>query len=223
MSHRKTVLRAAAVAAVVMSAAQTAGAQAWNYPSFQQPRVTGREFNFALADGGNAGTTFAFQWREGISPGNQLSLDVGAADPDCVGCDSKFLVGGQFAHQLTTSNAQMPFDMLFTAGLNGAFGGGYTVFRVPVGVSIGHRFPLEGGMAITPYAHPRLSVDVCSDCGPNGDNDSNIGVDFDIGADFQFTPQFALRLSALFSGSDYLGNDDAFGLSLAWTPPGLRR
>jgi opacity protein-like surface antigen len=221
MSYRKTVLSAAAIGAVVMTAAHTAGAQAWNYPSFQQPRVTPREYNFGVADGGHAGTTFAFQWREGISADNQLSLDVGAADPDYSG--SKFLLGGQFAHQLTTSNAQMPFDMLFTAGLNGAFGDGYTVFRVPVGVSIGHRFPLEGGMAITPYAHPRMSVDVCSICGRDGGSDSNIGLDFDLGADFQFTPQFALRLSALFSGSDYLGKQDAFGLSLAWTAPGLRR
>ena len=222
MNHRTTThaLRAAAGAlALIVGSAAGAGAQAWNYPSFQQPVVTPREYNFGIADGGNAGTAFIFQWREGASARDQLSLDVGVADPNCRGCDNKFLIGGQFAHQLTTANAQMPFDMLFTVGANGAFGGGYTLARIPVGVSIGHRFPLEGGMALTPYAHPRLSLDFCSQCGDN----SNINLDFDIGASFDFSPQFSLRASALFNGSDYVWTDNAFGISLAWRPPGLRR
>ena len=52
------------------------------------------------------------------------------------------------------------------------------------------------------------------------------GIPFvDLGADFQFSPQFSLRFSALFSGSDYFfrNSGDAFGLSLAWRPPGLVR
>jgi len=185
-----TLLRAAAGAIALLAAgAASAGAQAWNYPSFQQPRVTPREYNFGLAD------------------------------PDCRDCDNVFLVGGQYAHQLTTSTAQMPFDMLFTASLNGAFGNGGSLIRVPVGVSIGHRFPLEGGMAITPYAHPRLSFDFCNDCNDNSD----VNLNFDIGANFDFSPQFSLRVSALFNGGDYaLGDDNAIGFSLAWRPPGLR-
>ena len=216
-----TLLRAAAGAIALLAAgAASAGAQAWNYPSFQQPRVTPREYNFGIADGGDAGTTFLFQWREGVSQRDQLSLDVGLADPNCNGCDSKFLIGGQFAHQLATSSAQMPFDMLFTVGANGAFGGGWSLVRIPVGVSVGHRFPLEGGMSITPYVHPRLSLDLCGNCG-TGDN-SNASLDFDVGGSFDFSPQFSVRASASFSGSDYLGNDNAFGFSLAWRPPGLR-
>ena len=207
-------------AAFVGPAAATAGAQAWNYPSFQQPRTIDREYNFAVSDGGaGTGTSFVFQWREGTTVGNQLSLDLGLADPDFTG--SKFLVGGQFAHQLILTSAQVPFDLLFTAGVNGAFGDG-SLLRIPVGVSIGRRFPLEGGLAITPYVHPRVAIDVCSSC----DRDrSSVGLDFDLGADFQFSPQFSLRFSALFSGSDYFFNNsgDAFGLSLAWRPPGLTR
>jgi hypothetical protein len=231
MNHRTTAahgersaaavaLRAAAGAlALLVAAAAGAGAQAWTYPSFQQPRVTPREYNFGIADGGAAGTSFLFQWREGVSQRDQLSLDVGLADPDCTDCDNVFLVGGQYAHQLTTSTAQMPFDMLFTASLNGAFGNGGSLIRVPVGVSIGHRFPLEGGMAITPYAHPRLSFDFCNDCNDNSD----VNLNFDIGANFDFSPQFSLRVSALFNGGDYaLGDDNAIGFSLAWRPPGLR-
>lgn len=222
MSIRTTFLTTTILTAVAFAgpAAATAGAQAWNYPSFQQPRTTDREYNFAVADGGdNTGTSFVFQWREGATQGNQLSLDVGLADPDFSG--NKFLIGGTFAHQLVLSNAQVPFDLLFTAGVNGAFGSG-SLLRIPVGVSVGRRFPLEGGLAITPYVHPRLAVDVCTSC----DRDrSTVGLDFDLGADFQFSPQFSLRFSALFSGSDYFfaNSGDAFGLSLAWRPPGLRR
>lgn len=212
-----TLLFAAAAAG---PAARPADAQAWNYPSFQQPRTIDREYNFAVADGGeHTGTSFVFQWREGLTTGNQLSLDVGLADPDFTG--NKVLLGGQFAHQLVVSTAQVPFDLLFTAGVNAAFGGG-SLLRIPVGVSIGRRFPLEGGLAITPFVHPRLALDVCSSC----DRDrSTVGLDFDLGADFQFSPQFSLRFSALFSGSDYFfqNSGDAFGLSLAWRPPGLVR
>ena len=221
MNYRTTALRAATLAALATSAASVAGAQAWDYPSFQQPRAVAREYNFGLADAGHAGTSVVFQWREGLSLGNQMSLDVGVADPDFG--DSKFLIGGQFAHQFATSTADMPFDILGTLGANGAFGGGSSLLRIPIGVSVGHRFPLEGGLAITPYVHPRICIDFCSSCGNNGGSDSDIGLDFDIGGDFEFSRQFSLRVSALFSGSDYLGKEDAFGVSLAWRPPGLRR
>ena len=223
MNIRRRIALTAAVplaVALVGPAAASAGAQAWNYPSFQPPRTVDREYNFALAYGGDdTGTSFLFQWREGMTLGNQLSLDVGLADPDFTG--NKFFVGGQFARQLVLLNAQVPFDLLFTAGANGAFGSGSLV-RIPVGVSVGRTFPLEGGLAITPYVHPRVAVDVCSSC----DRDrSSVGLDFDLGVDFRFSPQFSLRFSALFSGSDYFFEDsgDAFGLSLAWRPPGLVR
>ena len=75
-------VRVAALAMLVFCAPTIARAQAWAYPSFQQPRVTNREFNFAVADAGHAGTSLVFQWREGLTPRTQLSFDVGFADPD---------------------------------------------------------------------------------------------------------------------------------------------
>ena len=222
MQIRTSPLAGLLVAATLAGpAAATAGAQAWNYPSFQQPRTIEREYNFAIAaSDGYAGNTFLFQWREGMTQGNQLSFDFGLADPDVTG--TKLLLGGQFAHQLFVSSAQVPFDLLFTAGVNGAFGGG-SLLRIPIGVSVGRRFPLEGGLAITPYVHPRLALDVCSGC--ERASSSSVGLDFDIGADFAFSPQFSLRFSAVFSGSDYFvdKSDNGFGLSLAWRPPGLAR
>ena len=212
------------VAVPIIAAPGVGEAQAWAYPAFQPPRVINREFNFGVADAGDAGTTLVFQWREGLSPRTQLTGDLGFADPDAKG-NGKLLLGGQFAYLFTQANAEMPLDFLGTAGINFAFGDGGNILRIPFGVSVGHRFPLDEGFAITPYIHPRVSIDWCSDCGgtANDDSETDLGIDFDLGASFEVTKQLAFRVSALFGGSDTFGDSDGFGLSLAWTPPGLSK
>jgi hypothetical protein len=212
-----------AIAAVSLYPAR-AQAQAWAYPSFQPPRVTAREFNFAVADAGRAGTSLIFQWREGLTSRTQLGLDVGFADPDGEG-NGKLLLGGTIAGALTEASAELPLDFLLTGGVNFAVGDGSDLVRIPFGVSIGHRFPLEEGFAITPYVHPRISLDFCTDCsGPDGDDsETDLGIDFDLGANFEVTRNLAFRLSVMFGGSDSLGDHDGFGISLAWTPSALNR
>jgi len=198
------------------------GAQGWAYPSFQPPRVMNREFNFGVADAGDAGTSLIFQWREGLSSRSQLGFDVGFADPEEKG-NGKLVLAGQYGYLFTQSNAEMPLDFLGTAGVGFAFGDGGNLVRIPFGVSIGHRFPLDQGFAITPYVHPRVSIDVCSDCGSNNDSNTDLGIDFDIGANFEVTKQLSFRVSILFGGSDTFGDSDGFGLSLAWAPPALSK
>ena len=217
MSYCKSILTAVlATSAFAVLPISTVAAQAWNYPAFQRPTVARNELNFAVADGDAWGTSFIFQWRKGMAARSQLSLDAGFADPD-FGGDSYLVMGGQYGYQLTRANRDMPIDALLTFGLNGAFGDAVNFFRFPIGVSAGHRFPLEGQMAITPYVHPRMSFDMCSECGAGGGSDSEMGLNFDIGANFEFTPQMAVRFGAGFGGSDYF-DDGNFGLSLAWTP-----
>lgn len=205
-------------AAIVLLGAAKSGAQAWAYPSFQPPRITTRELNFGIADGGHAGTSLVFQWREHAAARSQFSLDVGLADPDQRGLDNVLFLGGQYALQLATSTPDVPLDFLLTAGANLAFGDN-TALRVPVGVSVGHRFPLEGSLALTPYVHPRLSLDFCGGC--SGD-ESQFGINFDVGANLEITRALALRAAAMFGGSDRFG-DTGIGFSLAWSPPGLSR
>ena len=212
MSLRNSSLRSLCVGAMLLVIGSPALAQSF-YPSFQQPRVVSREFNFAIADGDDV-TPLVFQWREGTSPGTQLSLDLGLADPDNDALETFFMAGGQYARMLTQARADMPLDMLLTVGLFGQFGNDITAIGVPVGVSVGHRFPLTGtSMAITPYIHPRVSLDYASF---NDESDTEVNIVFDIGGNLELTPQLALRLTALF------GDADAIGLSLAWTPRGLR-
>ncbi|MGQ0538518.1 MAG: hypothetical protein ACT4R6_06200, partial [Gemmatimonadaceae bacterium] len=190
---------------------QDAAAQAWSYPAFQTPRIVNREFNVGVADGGVAGVSAVFQWREQTGSRVQLSLDAGFADPDRTYSTTVF-AGGQLAYQLAFANAETPLDFLLTAGLNAAINK-QSLFRVPFGVVAGHRFPLEGDLAITPFVHPRVSFDLCGKCA----KESEIGLTFDLGASLEVTRSLALRASAFFGGSD-LFDDDGFGISLAWTP-----
>jgi hypothetical protein len=126
-------------------------------------------------------------------------------------------VGGQLAQQLATSTNETPLDFLLTAGVNMALNK-RSVFRIPVGIVVGHRFPLEGDLAITPFVHPRVSFDICGKCG----NNSELGLIFDLGGSLEITRNLSLRASAFFGGSD-LFDDDGFGVSIAWMPQALSR
>jgi hypothetical protein len=216
----RAVVLAAATLVAPLVAPLAAGAQVLNYPAFQPPQVVGREYAAGVADGEGI-TSVVFQWREGLSPVSQMSFDVGLADPGGEG-DVKFMLGGAYARQLTRASGDLPLDILFTGGAYVALTDP-TLFRVPVGVSLGHRFPLEGNLALTPYLHPRVSLDYCSECGPDGDGDTDLGVLFDLGADFEVSPRLSLRLAFTFGGEESFGGGNAVGFGLAWRPVGLRR
>ena len=225
MHIRSLRTRALIVGAVLtLGSAGSAGAQAWTYPSFQTPRVTTREFNFGLADADNAGSSFIFQWREGRNARTQLSLDAGLVETDFGADDETFLLlGAQLGRQLAVARQDMPFDVLMTAGVFGAFGDGGPFLSIPFGASAGRRFLIDGGMAITPYAHPRLAVTYCGECDA-GDGDMEIGLEIDLGLSFDITRNVALRLSGTFGNDDdYIVGDEAFGVSLAWTTGFVRR
>ena len=217
-------VRVALLATLVFCVPAVASAQAWAYPAFQPPRVMNREFNFAVADAGDAGTSLIFQWREGLTQRTQLSFDLGFADPDG-NSNGKLLFGGQFAGMLTEAKQELPLDFLLTGGLNFAVGDGSDLIRVPFGVSVGHRFPLDEGFAITPYVHPRLSLDICTDCSGRDldESSTDLGIDFDLGVNFEVTRSLSLRVSAQFGGSDAFNDSDGFGISLAYAPAALSR
>jgi hypothetical protein len=205
---------------VLLSLAASSGlsAQAYNYPSLQTPQASTRDYTAALV--GGAGTTLLFQWREGMGPGLHWQLDAGVADPKG-GADPLLFAGGGVGKELLRATADQPLDLLLTGAVGAAFGGNNTLFRVPVGVSVGHRFALENDMAITPYVHPRASLDVCSRCGRNGDGRSTVSLNFDAGAFWQVNHKFGVIAAASFSGSDAFADDDTFSLGVRWTPAAL--
>jgi hypothetical protein len=180
------------------------------YPAFQVPQIVDREFNFAVADAEHV-TTFVFQWREGVGAKSQLSFDVGLADVDGPDSDLMLILGGQYGYQITRAAGDNPLDVLFTAGAFALLGDdNRSAVSLPVGVVLGHRFELESPMAITPFIHPRLSVDIF-------DDDSELNINFDIGTSFEINNRLGLRFAAT------LGEVDAVGLSLSWRPQGIRR
>lgn len=213
-SVRRTITAAALAGVALVASSEALSAQAWVYPSFQPPSVVDREYQGIIADGDEGGTSLVFQWREGLGPRSQFSLDAGIADPEFG--DARFLIGGGYGYQMNraSANPDLPLDMLFTAGAYGSFGDGLSIIRIPVGVSIGRRFPLEGDLAITPYVHPRAALFFCSDCA----DETDLRINFDLGVDFELTQTLSLRGSIMFGGDD----EEAFGLGFAWRPRGLR-
>jgi hypothetical protein len=217
---RMTVAVASAMIGSLAVAPRAARAQAYNYPSMQTARASARDYTAGIV--GGAGTTFLFQWREGLSNTLHWQLDAGFADPKGM-VDPLLFVGGSLGKELTRARADQPLDVLLTAGVGAAFGGNATVFRVPLGVSVGHTFELDQGMSLTPYVHPRLSVDACGRCGANNKSDTNLSANFDIGGHWQVNRQFGVRVSASFSGSDLVGTDETVAIGFNWTPAGLSR
>jgi hypothetical protein len=214
--------RIAGLSAIMLAvSAAPAAAQAFVYPAMQPSRIAEREYNFMLADiGDGGGTGLIFQWREGLgNPKMQFTLDAGVVDPDNNNADARLVLGGGLAYQLASATSDMPFDIVLAGGLGFTTGDDITTIRVPFGAVFGHRFPLDGQVAITPFVHPRLMMEFCGDCG----NDSEVGLGFDIGADFEFTPRMSMRLGVVLGGTDYFEDQSAFGLSLAWRPSRVTR
>lgn len=200
-----------------MHAAQ---AQAFNYPAMQTPSASTRDYSAAIVGGG--GTTALFQWREGAGPGLHFGLDAGLADPKGRR-DPLLFIGGNVGKELLRATSDQPLDLLFTAGAGTAFGGNASVFRIPIGVSLGHTFELDQAMSITPFVHPRVSIDACRRCARNNDSDVTASLNFDLGANWQVSRQFAVRAAASFSGSDLVGTDETIAVGFSWTPAGLVR
>ncbi len=206
------------VAAVTVGA--RAEAQASNYPSMQVPTASTRDYTAAVSSG--AGTAALFQWREEWVPRRHWQLDAGLVDRK--GSDNLSLfVGGGIGQELTRARGDQPLDVLFTAGAGAAFGGGSTLLRIPVGVSIGHTFALDEGIAITPYVHPRASIDLASSGGRDNGSQSEVSLNFDLGVNIQVNKQFAVRAGAAFTGSEVAGAQDSFAIGFNWTPAPLAR
>lgn len=220
MTLRTTVAFTLGALVAAATVTERANAQASNYPSMQVPTASTRDYTAAVSSG--AGTTALFQWREGWAPRRHWQLDAGLIDRK--GSDNlSVFVGGGIGQEIARANGDQPLDLLFTAGAGAAFGGGYTLVRIPVGVSLGHTFDLEQGMAITPYVHPRASVDVASSGGRNNGSQSEVSLNFDLGVNFQVNSQFAVRAAAAFTGSELAGAQDTFAIGFNWTPAPLAR
>jgi hypothetical protein len=212
----RTLGRVAAVATLCLTV-ESLDAQGWNYPSMMTPTIMQRQYGLLLANGGDAGTAIIGQWREGLNTETEFQLEVGFADPDNI--DARFVLGAALARRLTRATQEMPLDMVLTGGIYPSFGDDLTIVRIPVQLSMGHRFDVEDSpLVITPFLNPRLSFDWCDDC---GDDDTDLSINFDLGAALEVSRNLSLAAALVFPGGD-LFDDTGFGFGIYWRPGAIR-
>lgn len=217
----KRMARLAMIGAASVAGPRMLEAQAWDYPSFQQSHIVNREFVAAVANAGNGGTDFLFQWHEGVSTQGQFTLDAGFVASALVSGHDLGFFGGDYAYQLARPTPSLPIEILGTAGLGFAFGNGVTYMRIPVGVSVGHQFPIGAGMTLTPFAEPMVGIDFCNSCGTADRGRSELGVGLDLGANVDLSSMWSVRMAVGLGSTSVIARDNSFGVGLAWRPPVL--
>ena len=160
------------------------------------------EFGASLSDPGEgAGIALEGFYRFGKDK-NDFSVRAGFADGAAE--DNTFLIGGDFRTQVLSYSESFPLDGSLTVGFGGIFGTDQEdVFLLPVGISLGRRFDIEGSTTtFVPYVHPNL-VPVF---GGGDDLQFTLG----LGVDIRFGEQWAVRASG------GLGDIEGVGLSLSY-------
>jgi len=193
------------VLALVSGVVGTSAAQETGTPIFKAPyrAFTSHEFGVSLSDPGE-GISLALEgfYRYG-KDANDFSLRGGFANLSGSG-GTHLLLGGDFRTQVVSYSESFPLDGSLTLGLGASVGDGPDHYYVPVGVSLGRRFDVEGSKTtFVPYAHP---VIVPTFGGGNSDVNFALG----LGVDIRFSDQWAIRASG------GLGDIDGVGVSVAY-------
>jgi len=98
----------------------------------------------------------------------------------------------------------VPVDGSLTVGFGGNLGDGPDVYYLPVGVSVGRRFELEGSKTtFVPYAHPVIIPTF-------GGGNSEVNLALGLGVDIKFSRDLAVRVSG------GLGDLEGVGVSLTY-------
>lgn len=196
----KHIRFAAALALPAALLSGTAQAQVFT-PTFMSP-TPANDFGVYVSDIGDLGIEGI--WRR-VSRGGDIGLRAGYADKG----DGALLLGIELRNPVVLAGA--PIGLAFTAGAQGVIGDQPQVGG-QVGFTAGQALD-AGNFTVTPYIHPRLAVlaDLGSDDdGLDDDDEVELDVLADAGADIAFTSGVSLRLGFnLGAGADW-------GLGLAW-------
>lgn len=183
----------------------TAAAQETGTPVFKAPyrAFENHELGVSFSDPGE-NVSFALEgfYRYGRAA-NDFSLRGGFADLSGDG-GTRVLLGGDFRTQVLTYSESFPLDGSLTLGLGANVGDGDDAYYIPVGISLGRRFDLEGSnTTFVPYAHPVIVPRF-------GGGDSDVDFALGLGVDIKFSEQWAIRASG------GLGDIEGVGLSVAY-------
>jgi hypothetical protein len=201
---RRSVCGGIAVLALLALPLVPVVAQETGTPVFKAPyrSFDKHEFGASLSDPGEgAGIALEGFYRFGKNA-NDFSVRAGFADSDAD--DNTFLIGGDFRTQVVRYSESFPLDGALTLGFGGIFGTDQEdVFLLPVGISLGRRFDIEGSTTtFVPYVHPNL-VPVF---GGGDDLQFTLG----LGVDVNLGEQWAIRASG------GLGDIEGVGISVAY-------
>jgi hypothetical protein len=202
---RRSVCGGILVLALLGGAAGTLAAQETGTPIFKAPyrAFTSHEVGVSLSDPGE-GVSLALEgfYRYG-KDANDFSLRGGFADLNGSG-GTRLLVGGDFRTQVLSYSESFPLDGSLTLGVGANVGDGPDAYYIPVGVSLGRRFELEGSSTtFVPYAHPVVVPKF-------GGGDSEVDFALGLGVDIRFSEQWAIRASG------GIGDIEGVGISVAY-------
>jgi opacity protein-like surface antigen len=188
----------AGAAAVPVAAQETAT------PVFKAPyrAFDNHEFGASLSDPGDLGDLAVEGFYRYGRGQHDFSVRAGLLDGPG---DTGFLLGGDFRTQVLTYSESFPLDGALTLGLGGVFGDFDDFFLLPVGISLGRRFDVEGSSTtFVPYVHPNI-VPVFG-----GGGDDDVEFTLGLGVDIRFSDRWAVRASG------GLGDIEGVGVSVAY-------
>lgn len=191
--------------ALLVGLSGTAAAQETGTPVFKAPyrAFDNHEFGVSLSDPGE-GVSLALEgfYRYGRAA-NDFSLRGGFEDLN-ESEGTRILLGGDFRTQVLSYSESFPLDGSLTLGLGANVGDGDDAYYIPVGISLGRRFDLEGSnTTFVPYVHPVIVPTF-------GGGDSDVNFALGLGVDIKFSEQWAVRASG------GLGDIEGAGISVAY-------
>lgn len=190
-----------AAVALMAAIAGRMAAQETGTPVFKAPyrAFTSHEFGGNLSFPSGA-ANFALEGFYGYGHGAfDIGFRGGFEDLEGNG-DTRILLGADFRTRVIRATDRFPLDGAFTLGAGLNAGDGPDLFLVPIGLSLGRRFLLEGSkVSFVPYVHPVLVPRFSSD-------DSDLDAALGLGVDIRFSNSVDFRVSG--------GVGDIEGISL---------
>jgi hypothetical protein len=179
-------------------------AQETGSPVYQAPyRAFARsEFGLSISEP-DAGFDLEGSYRAGFTKTVDGGVRAGIHSGPGPNSYTDALLGGDVRARLVTHTESFPLDASITAGFGFESGHGFTVGRLPIGLSMGRRVLIEGSaISLVPYAEPVLTFLF----GDASGTDLSLG----FGVDARVTPRLDLRFSAAIGNTSGIGFTAAF-------------
>ena len=187
---QRSVLGAVVAVALATVLVGRAAAQETGTPVFKAPyrAFTTHEFGGSLSFPSGA-ANFALEGFFSYGHG-EYDLGIRGGFEDLEGnADTRVLLGADFRTRVLHASDRFPLDGALTIGVGLNAGDGPDIVSVPVGLSHGRRFLLEGSKtSFVPYVHPVISPRFSS-----GNSDVDLALGF--GVDIRFSNTIDFRVS----------------------------